>query len=544
MKKLAALFLVFVFALAAGVPDRPQRRLPRQAGAPQAPRVLLVAGGATEALVSTLEAVLSEDGFEVSTGPFDSAPAATLVLRATSGAQPLIVFDGESSGAMARAMHRGLPGARLDECRGCLAGQGGPTVVVELGEAAGSAATQMDAALAVRDALRPLAAAGARTAPKAEMTSPAPGATLSGSTATFQWSAGDQASQYWLMIGTWLGGDTIYSADQGTLTSAPVSGLPTDGRTIYVRLWSYVNGQWVSNDYQYKAYAAGGVTPAKAAITSPAAGSTLGGAAATFQWNAGTGVSRYYLFVGLWAGGNTIYSQDMAANLQATVPNLPTDGSTVYVRLWSYIDAGWQYNDYTFKAAGTLTPAKAAMTTPAAGSTLAGSSAAFQWSAGTAVTRYYLFVGKWQGGNTLFSQDMGTSTSANVTGLPVDASTVYVRLWSYIAGQWQYNDYTYTAAGSAPVAAKAALTAPAPGSTLAGTSAAFTWTAGSSVQRYWLFVGTTQGNNDIYGADQGTNTSATVAGLPVNGKVLYVRLWSYLNGGWQYNDYSYRAAGQ
>lgn len=541
MKKLAALLFVLAFTVSAGALNRPQRRLPRPAGEPQAPRVLLVVDGASASMVETLQNVLAEDGYEVSTEPFETAPAATIVLRATAGGEPAVFA---SSDALAQAIQRGLPGARRAECHGCLNENESPTLVVDLGGRMGSAASQMDAALALRDALKPLAAAGERNAPKAEMTAPAPGSTLSGSAVTFQWSAGDQATGYWLMIGTWLGGNTLYSADQGTLTSAPVTGLPADGRTIYVRLWSMISGQWVSNDYQYKAFSSGGATPVKASLTAPAAGSTLSGASATFQWNTGTAVSRYYLFVGLWTGGNTIASQDMGTNQTATVANLPVDGSTIYVRLWSYIDSGWQFNDYTFKAAGTVTPAKAAITSPAAGSTLAGTSVTFQWTAGTGVTRYYLFVGKWQGGNTLFAQDMGTATSANVTGLPADASTVYVRLWSYAGGAWQSNDYTYTASGAAPVASRATMSSPAPGSTLTGTSATFTWTAGSGVQRYWLFVGTSQGNNDIYGADQGSSTSVTVSGLPANGKVLHVRLWSYINSGWQSNDYSYRASGQ
>jgi hypothetical protein len=29
----------------------------------------------------------------------------------------------------------------------------------------------------------------------------------------------------------------------------------------------------------------------------------------------------------------------------------------------------------------------------------------------------------------------------------------------------------------------------------------------------------------------------------VNGQVIYVRLWSYIDGAWQYSDASYRAAG-
>jgi hypothetical protein len=34
------------------------------------------------------------------------------------------------------------------------------------------------------------------------------------------------------------------------------------------------------------------------------------------------------------------------------------------------------------------------------------------------------------------------------SGLPTNGSAVYLRLWSQIAGAWQYNDYTYTATGN------------------------------------------------------------------------------------------------
>src|SRR5262249_40580046 len=37
-----------------------------------------------------------------------------------------------------------------------------------------------------------------------------------------------------------------------------------------------------------------------------------------------------------------------------------------------------------------------------------------------------------------------------VTGVPTNAGTVYVRLWSSIGGNWEYEDYTYTAAPPLP----------------------------------------------------------------------------------------------
>ena len=539
---LAVIAVVCLAGAALAEQARPARaRQPRAfPEPPQATRLAIAPLDENAAPLRDIIATLAaSEGYEVL--PPDRLPEAGVVLylRATGQESPAIQANGAAMRAAA-LLQRSLAGMRAAACDGCfpdaVAG-----LVLDAGRAAATPAQQMQMALAVRDALRTLADAGPRTAQKGEILSPAPGSTLPGSAVTFQWSPGEGVQQFWLMVGLWPGGNTIYSADQGLLTSAPVSGLPVDGRTIYVRLWSYIDNQWVYNDYQYRA--AGMVAPEKAQITDPAPGSTLAGSTATFRWSSGVAVSRYYLFIGLWQGGNTIFSQDMDTAQQATVTNLPVDGATIYVRLWSYIDGAWQFNDYTYRAAGSVTPAKAEIQSPVPGAVLAGTSVTFQWSAGQAVTRYYLFVGRWPGGNTIFSQDMGTSLSATVTSLPADGLPVYVRLWSYIQGAWQFNDYTYTASGVRPPGAKGQIAAPAPGSTLPGSTVTFTWTPGSRVEKFWLFIGTSAGNNNIYGADQGTNTSATVSNLPVNGQVIYVRLWSYVDGAWQFSDASYRAAG-
>src|SRR5262249_40113638 len=147
-------------------------------------------------------------------------------------------------------------------------------------------------------------------------------------------------SQYWLDIGTGPGGMGLYSQSAGTNLSASVSGLPTDGSTIYVRLWSLISGVWQFNDYTYN----GGNT-AKAVLNTPAPGSTLAGASATFGWNPGVGVSQYWLDIGGGAqGGIGIFSQSAGTNLSMNVSGLPTDGRTLYVRLWSQIAGAWQFN--------------------------------------------------------------------------------------------------------------------------------------------------------------------------------------------------------
>ena len=156
----------------------------------------------------------------------------------------------------------------------------------------------------------------------------------------------------------------------------------------------------------------------------------------------GAGASQYWLTVGSTPGAQEFYSQGLTS-LSATVSAIPTDGSTVYARLWSLLNGGWQYNDYTYTASLT-TPARAQMVAPAPSSTLTSSTVTFQWTGGTGVSQYFLEVGSTEGLHEYFNQGL-TSLSATVSGLPTNGSRVWVRLWSMINGAWQWNDYTYTA---------------------------------------------------------------------------------------------------
>ena len=179
-----------------------------------------------------------------------------------------------------------------------------------------------------------------------------------------------------------------------------------------------------------------------ASITSPGPGTTLPGASATFTWSKGDGVSEYWLYVGTnGAGSANIYNSSAVTNF-ANVTNLPIYGQTVYVRLLSKIAGVWQYIDYLYTAAGT---SGVGMISPAPGSTLPGSSTTFTWTKGNSVSEYWLYIGTKGAGSTDVYNSSVFTTSANVTTLPVNGATVYVRLLSKINGAWQYIDYTYTA---------------------------------------------------------------------------------------------------
>jgi hypothetical protein len=176
---------------------------------------------------------------------------------------------------------------------------------------------------------------------------------------------------------------------------------------------------------------------------------------------------------------------------------------------------------------GAATPV--AISSPAAGSVLTGSTVTFSWAPETGVSAYVLWLGSnGQGSSSLFNSGGIQKTSVTVTGLPMNGATIYATLYSAINGVFKPVYITYKAA---PSPSPATLTSPVAGSVLTGSSATFSWKAVTGVTTYQLLLGTGgQGSSSIYNSGHLTTNSVTVTGLPTKGAPLYASLYSSING--------------
>jgi len=282
-----------------------------------------------------------------------------------------------------------------------------------------------------------------------------------------------------------------------------------------------------------------------ATMASPTPNSTLTGSSATFTWYPSAAAQAYWIDVGSTQGGNNYYQSGSlpTTTLSQTVNNLPTDGSNIYVTLWTQINGQWQYNQYTYTAFNSGS-SKGVITSPTPGSTLTGTSQLFSWTPGSGATAYWIDAGSTPGGNQYFqSGNIGNVTSYTVTGLPSNGSTVYVTLWSLVGGQWLNNQYTYTAFNQA--GSQGVLTTPTPGSQFTSTTVTFDWTAGAGATAYWLDLGNVAGGNQYYqSGNLGNVTTVTVNGLPSDGSMVYATLYSLVGGQWLPNSYTYTAYNQ
>jgi lamin tail-like protein len=274
-----------------------------------------------------------------------------------------------------------------------------------------------------------------------ELTSPIPETQLTTTTPTFSWDSG--ASQYWLWIGTSIGGRQILdSGNLGTSTSLGVLGLPNNSEDLYARFWNRRNGAWFFEDYHYNACDLCSET--KIELTSPVPGTQFTESIVTFSWD--SGADLYWLWVGTTIGGREIVdSGNLGTSTSQDIYALPIGEEDVWVRLWFRYNGSWYNEDYQYSACNACTASDLDILTPVEGSVLDGSTQTFTWESGA--DEYYMWVGTSQGGRELLdSGSLGTSTSTDVDNLPTDGSTVWVRFWYRYGAPWYYVDHYYTSA--------------------------------------------------------------------------------------------------
>jgi hypothetical protein len=91
----------------------------------------------------------------------------------------------------------------------------------------------------------------------AQITSPAKGSRLTGTTVTFTWSHESGATSYQLWVGSTAGAHDIALNTTSSLTTT-VTGLPTNGSQVYVTLYGYSGGGWTVQDTATYTAASGG----------------------------------------------------------------------------------------------------------------------------------------------------------------------------------------------------------------------------------------------------------------------------------------------
>jgi hypothetical protein len=153
--------------------------------------------------------------------------------------------------------------------------------------------------------------------------------------------------------------------------------------------------------------------------------------------------------VGSTKGGTDLANSGRlpATTLGFTVPGLP-GSQPLWARIYTYSQSTWTYNDVEFSVTGANT---ATFTAPTQGATNVNTTRPFSWSPVGSALDYAVTIGTTQGGTNLVNSGTlpPTQTSYSVPALPT-GTTLWARIYSYIAGSWShYSDVSFTAASRA-----------------------------------------------------------------------------------------------
>jgi len=182
------------------------------------------------------------------------------------------------------------------------------------------------------------------------LSSPGNGTSVPGTSATFTWNTITGATKYYLEVNSsnsWGAATRKYYADVGNVLTKTVTGMPGDGTTYYWRVWGGNACGWCSdaaanaNKRSFTNTCA--AAPGAPTLSSPAQGAHVPGISTTFTWNTITGATKYYLEVNssnIWGYGTRIFYAGVSGTSQF-VCGLPTDGSTLYWRVWGGNNCGW-----------------------------------------------------------------------------------------------------------------------------------------------------------------------------------------------------------
>jgi len=393
----------------------------------------------------------------------------------------------------------------------------------------------------------------------AEITSPVPGSTLTSTQVTFTWTSGTGVSQYWLYVGITSGGNEIYNQDEAGSQSATVRGIPNDGSTVYVRLWSKIASQWLYLDYTYKACSGcGPFLPGKAILVSPSSANVP--TTPTYVWNAVPAATWYQLWVNDSSATpkiQTWYTAEQAGcaigtgfcSVTPTI-SLALGAARWWIQTWNSVGYGPWSDGMSFTVASCTAPDKPILVSPSGYVSI--TQPTYSWNAVLGSAWYYLWVndgataGKVRQWYT--AADLGCSTGSDRcaatpgTSLAAGWAQWWIQPWKDCGGgsYGPWSDGVFFYVGTSAFS-PAVISSPTPNSILTSSSTTFTWNAGTGPTQYWLYVGRSLGSHELYSQDQGSGLSATVPGLPTDGSILYVRLWSYIGGQWFWRDYTYAA---
>jgi len=351
--------------------------------------------------------------------------------------------------------------------------------------------------------------------------SPANDATNVPTTVEVTWPATQNATSYYLYLGTTPGTSNVLNTGELPAPAYVADGLPASTQ-LHATFWARIDGRWISTGSSSFRTGDTASPSAIAELQTPGSQDEAIPQALTFTWNAVPGATAYYLYVGNTAGAMDVGHSGETTNTSFLVNNMPLD-QQVHVRLWTKLSGVWRYRDYQYLVLGNAT----ALTRPVVAGKI-DPATSYEWRPLYGAERFYLYVGTAPGRKDVIDSGETLRTSWPMTPL-AGGTTYYIRLHTKKSTVWYWRDYTIQTDDIS------LLTKPWNDQQLVDPASSYAWMPVADAEKYYLYVGSTPGAKDLVNTGETTQLKYPTRALP-GGVPLYARMWVRKAGGWRYRD--------
>jgi hypothetical protein len=333
-------------------------------------------------------------------------------------------------------------------------------------------------------------------------TAPTSGAWASGTSLTWTPFAG--ATKYYLYVGSAPGRKDIWSSGETTTTEfrlpLHMSAWLSSDQPVSVRLYSFVDGQWLYVDYllQYRAAAVLSF-PVNDAVNADVTALPL-------EWTEVDDAEGYRVEVGTSIGAGDVLDTGEIRENSVRSGAIP-GGATLFARTWTKVAGDWRFTDSRF----TTRPAAAFMH-PRHGELNVNVAQPIEWLAIPGADKYRVELGSAPGTHDLLDTgELSSTTISASSALSSAPAVIYGRIWTRYGGTWRFSDSIFSTVSQPNVAE---MIWPAGNDTVTA-SEGFRWTASPLAASYRLRLGTVPGGSDLHDSGPIRTVRRMVENLPV-----------------------------
>ncbi len=369
--------------------------------------------------------------------------------------------------------------------------------------------------------------------PCTNMTRPVNGEIDVNTNTIIRWNRVGNANGYVLNIGRTEFGTDILSRDVGSEIEFQLDDNLPPSTTIFVTIIPY-NTQGNATACVSDSFTTADIVPIPecTSLITPENGERDVDPSINLAWNAAEYAEGYRLVVGTTPEGDEFFSQDVGLTTFYNFPEDLPEGSPIYVTVTPYNETGDAIGceRESFVTNVPKRPDCTVLVLPNDGETEVEVNTNIAWNAISTADGYKLKLGTSQGGDDIFSDDVGATTFFDLPeNLPL-GTTVYATVTPYneLGDAADCNSQSFsTRTDEVVLPTCTQLVMPEANAEAVPVSTNFAWQVVENATGYTVRIGSSAGGNDIYSQDVGASNAIAIPEDLPGDATIYVQVIPY-----------------